>query len=653
MRKLLLTMAAAILMLSANAQGFKAQRFEGRLDRANATVAQAPSANKAPRKADLAANQRLAGNYISDSYASSRNGLGITGAPGTLGAYTYWPASVLQPYVGSQLTQIRYALANSATVSAVTLYGVTDDQVVELATQAVKNGNNSGWNTITLDSPWTVTTDGYSSFLIGYTYTQTSSTQDVGSFPLSFVLEGTIQSTYIYGDLGQGAGFYNLGAESYGNLSVQAIVEGEFPTNGVAPSDFGAFSVAAGKTKKVNVTFNNVGTSLSNFDYTVTVNGQTGDEQHVDLGTSVLGVGGSYSDSVSFTAPAEGGTYPVSVNVTKVNGEANGSSVTSGNGTMYDLAKEFKRGVVVEEFTGTGCGWCPRGLAGMKKLAETYPDNFVGVGIHQYNSSDPMYTSNYANLGFTGAPSCMINRSGNAIDPYYGSNSTSITDDFAKQLEDLPVLGVEVAGQWNSDSTAVSATATVDPLVSGNYNIDFVLVADSLTGSSTSWNQSNYYSQYTAAQAGATDDPDIAQFCRGGAYGKSSFKWPFDDVLIASSYMGTRNQATLAALTEGTKTDASYQLTLPTKTILKNAINKSKVYVIAIVYNDNGVANAAKASISAYSDPTGIQNVNAAAASDSEVVARYNAAGQRIASAQPGLNIVKYANGKTVKVLVK
>lgn len=34
----------------------------------------------------------------------------------------------------------------------------------------------------------------------------------------------------------------------------------------------------------------------------------------------------------------------------------------------------YERKVVVEELTGTACGWCPRGLVGMKMLRDLYGD---------------------------------------------------------------------------------------------------------------------------------------------------------------------------------------------------------------------------------------------------------------------------------------
>ena len=86
----------------------------------------------------------------------------------------------------------------------------------------------------------------------------------------------------------------------------------------------------------------------------------------------------------------------------------------------------YERKVVVEELTGTACGWCPRGLVGMKMLRDLYGDRFIGVAVHQFNATDPMYTPDYADIdwsdgGSKGAPCCMIDRNGEIIDPFYGS----------------------------------------------------------------------------------------------------------------------------------------------------------------------------------------------------------------------------------------
>ena len=177
-----------------------------------------------------------------------------------------------------------------------------------------------------------------------------------------------------------------------------------------------------------------------------------------------------------------------------------------------------------------------------------------------------------------------------------------------------------------------------------------MLVANGLTGTTTSWKQNNYYYQYTASQVG--NDPNLSQFCRGGKYGSSTFKWSFDDVLIGSSCTSTINNAKLGALVADTKATATYTINMPTSAALKKAIDKKQVYVIAIVYDNDGVANAAKVLVG--SEASGIKTIsNATSVSGNAVVARYNAAGQRISSEQKGLNIVRLANGKVVKYMAK
>ena len=86
--------------------------------------------------------------------------------------------------------------------------------------------------------------------------------------------------------------------------------------------------------------------------------------------------------------------------------------------------------------------------------------------------------------------------------------------------------------------------------------------------------------------------------------------------------------------------------------------NASKMHVVAFVAPKLGnsatpmselVVN--QTNMVAVTVTAGIENTNADA--DNEIVARYNLAGQKIDTAQKGVNIVKYKNGKVMKVIVK
>ena len=72
----------------------------------------------------------------------------------------------------------------------------------------------------------------------------------------------------------------------------------------------------------------------------------------------------------------------------------------------------------MEEYTGTWCGWCPRGAVGMAKMQEKYGEKFVGMVYHTDASKDPMVTTTPA-TEYAGAPWGVLDRTLDA-DPFYG-----------------------------------------------------------------------------------------------------------------------------------------------------------------------------------------------------------------------------------------
>lgn len=72
--------------------------------------------------------------------------------------------------------------------------------------------------------------------------------------------------------------------------------------------------------------------------------------------------------------------------------------------------KSIPRVQVIEEATGTWCGWCVHGIVGMNQLEEKYPDSFIGLAIH---GGDPYETESYASFltRISGYPFALINRS--------------------------------------------------------------------------------------------------------------------------------------------------------------------------------------------------------------------------------------------------
>lgn len=144
--------------------------------------------------------------------------------------------------------------------------------------------------------------------------------------------------------------------------------------------------------------------------------------------------------------------------------------------------------VVAEEATGTWCQWCPRGAVWLKKMDDKYNNLFIGIAVH---NNDPMMDINYdKGLGekISGYPSLVTDR-GAAKDPSLMEN------DFLTQIMIAPKGTIRNGAKYNSTTRVldVSLTTKFKQAVSGNYRIAFVLVEDSVTGTTTKYNQSNAY----------------------------------------------------------------------------------------------------------------------------------------------------------------
>lgn len=318
---------------------------------------------------------------------------------------------------------------------------------------------------------------------------------------------------------------------------------------------------------------------------------------------------------------------------------------------------QIQRMVVVEEFTGTGCPWCTRGLAGMDWLKATYEDKCIGIALHQYNSSDPMYFTKYANLGVNSFPNSLVSRYAEA-DPYFGFDygSTRIFDavDAIAEYETHACVESLEAVYLDENKKKATVTAKVNFDADGDYSLAFVLTADSLTGEGSAWQQANNYAGYSLSQAGISADEPLAMFCSGGEFGSTYVNgYKFNDVAIAATYNSSGESLLdpLAPAEAGVAQEASYTLTLPTKSQMIKAMRKDLIFAtVLIIDNTTGtIANAARVRVLS---PGEVDGITAPTTSkDATPVAFYSAEGKAISAPQKGMNIVRMSDGSTKKVM--
>lgn len=559
---------------------------------------------------------------------------------------------------GSSINGINVPLIPTGNMTNVSVW-ISEDLETNLVTKSVSDASLvDGFNTVALDEPFKIPETG---IYVGTKFTIKEVEYQEDAYPVIFeetatpeyqslIMKAvTAKTTYDWSDYSDYWGGHYIMQLFCSDLALPE-------RSAYFKSATSMTSLASAEVSVPAVIGSDGSEGVKSIDYVVEINGNK-TSKHLDLAVPVAGgIGKTGSVTLTFNAPASYGAYTANISIEKVNGNSNAASANVLSVTNKVVTKIATRRTVVEEFTGTGCGWCPRGWAGMENMKET-KENFIGIAFHQFNSSDPMYVAEYYStsaLGISGAPGCAMDRRLFGIDPYYGTGY-SILDDFDYCNAILPEVDVTVSGKFNADYTAVDITANVEYLTEGDkYTVAYVLTADGLKGTDSAWRQQNYYASYTPADAGAEGDPLIEQFCKGGTRGQSSILLTFNDVMIGSSY--NANGANLALglagdVKAGSKATGTYTVKMPTKAALKNAINNDEVYAVALVIASDGtIANAARAKVT-YDDGTGIEDVVSDA--NAKEVARYNAAGQLISAPQKGLNIIKLSNGNTVKVLVK
>ena len=287
------------------------------------------------------------------------------------------------------------------------------------------------------------------------------------------------------------------GPVNMGKLAMQLLLEGVvLKENSASPSDFGTFYVEKGKTASIPVKISNNGKNdITSFSYTITTNGVVSSEQTKNI--NAIPFNSSTTVSIPFASDDDARKYKKTLTITKVNGVDNEAEEKAATGQQVTILEKPVVTPVVEEFTGTWCGWCPIGFDGLKKTAETFGDKVVLIAVHK---DDIMQTSGYDPISASSFPSSKVNRE---MDVY--PDASYLQYYLNQQMKKVTVGSIEAVAEWTDDNKTGIFIDTQTKFVytedDGQYGIAYVLIADGLTGSGSSWAQRNNLSGYSDYQS--------------------------------------------------------------------------------------------------------------------------------------------------------
>lgn len=554
---------------------------------------------------------------------------------------------------------LKGSLIESITFPLQEVNGVSDLKVFLTSQLRVEEGKNAadlvvksvepaeaGFITVKLDKPYTIPEGGV---YVGYSMTVNDVEEEANQNPIAITDKVNEGGFFLHTSDGF-LKWLDVATMYAGSAAIEVLLAGEaVKANAVSIAEGDKLYVMAGEefTAPVKV-INHGAKGIQSLDIEYAVAGMT---NTIPVTVDVDAFFGKTA-SVNLTIPAisEKGNYELSLKVAKVNGSANEDAAASNTQPVIALNSVPKHRVLLEEYTGFWCGWCPRGFVGLEKLAELYPDDYVLVSYHNGDELEIMASSAFPSA-VAGFPDAWMERA-TELDAYYGTGNKEfgVADDLAAQAKTFGIANIDLSAKLNATKANVVVNTEVTfpfDVEEGTYALEYILTADGLTDAS--WGQSNYYA------GGAQGTPQyMDQFTTTDE--STLYGLTFNDVAVMTSKIGGIANSIPATVKADEPVKHTYTFTLSRakNTSGANVIqNKENLKVVALLIDTTtgAVVNANKVKIG---ESTGIEELSNG--SKAAQVVYYDLSGRRVLAPAKGMYIKStLTGGKTVseKVLMK
>lgn len=261
-------------------------------------------------------------------------------------------------------------------------------------------------------------------------------------------------------------------------LGIDDIAVKSLPANGISITSINVPAYVQVSTPHTiaGVLNNTGGAVITNFNLNYSIDGGAAITQNI-TGLNIAALANyNYSHSTIWNAPATQGTFSVKVWASNINGIStlNSDTITKVVNTLTTLV--FKK-VVLEEYTGIHCGYCPDGHKKANLFKTAHPNDVILINIHEGSfatpgSGEPDYTTSFGTAlsqqtELTGYPSGTINRHVFAPNVSTALNRGEWSVNGLLTLAEPTYVTLALTASINASTRLLTVNTTADYLANG------------------------------------------------------------------------------------------------------------------------------------------------------------------------------------------
>ncbi len=156
------------------------------------------------------------------------------------------------------------------------------------------------------------------------------------------------------------------------------------------------------------------------------------------------------------------------------------------------VPESFTKKVLIEEFTGAWCGYCPDGAHRLENIINLNDGNVIGVSLHNGDQMAVGHTdylgSTYQNTGF---PSGMVDRI--SINDVVSINRGWWEGVAMDQLTKVANCGLAIKSEVSGSKANIEVRVGFNASLAGSYKLSVYLIEDKVIGEGYGYDQSNFY----------------------------------------------------------------------------------------------------------------------------------------------------------------